>query len=150
GGIIDIYPMTEKYPVRIELFDDEIDSIRYFNADSQRSLEQINQIIINPAEEMLLTKEHLLSAGQQLEKLFNQTMSSLKTKSAKEKLLESVGHDIDRLKSGEKFTGIAIYNAYFYEQPANLLDYLDHDAIIVLDEMSRIQESANQLDLEED
>ncbi|HLQ83365.1 MAG TPA: transcription-repair coupling factor [Pseudogracilibacillus sp.] len=149
GGIIDIYPMTEKYPVRIELFDDEIDSIRYFNADSQRSLEQVNQITINPAEEMLLTEEHLLSAGQQLDKLFNQTMSSLKTKVAKEKLLESVGHDLERLKSGEKFSGIAIYNAYFYEQPANLLDYLNNDAIIVLDEMSRIQESANQLDLEE-
>src|SRR5699024_2289056 len=39
GGSIDIFPMTEKYPVRIVLFDDEIDSIRYFNADSLRPLE---------------------------------------------------------------------------------------------------------------
>src|SRR5690625_7793968 len=62
GGIIDIYPMTEKYPIRVELFDDEVDSIRYFNADTQRSLEQINEITIHPAEEILLTQNEFLSA----------------------------------------------------------------------------------------
>src|SRR5699024_10810399 len=114
GGIIDSYPMTEKYPIRVELFDDEVDSIRYFNTDTQRSLEQINEITIHPAEEILLTQNEFLSAGQKLENLLNETMKSLKTNTAKEKLLESVSYDIERLKSGEKFTGMSIYNAYFY------------------------------------
>lgn len=149
GGIIDVYPMTEKYPIRIELFDDEIDSIRYFNADTQRSLEQIKETTINPAEEILLTKENYLRAGQKLDSLLSETLTSLKTKVEKEKLIESVSHDIERLKAGEKFSGMSIYNAYFYDEPANLLDYLAKDAVIVLDEMSRIQESATQLDLEE-
>src|SRR5690625_3055019 len=99
GGIIDIYPMTEKYPIRVELFDDEVDSIRYFNADTQRSLEQINEITIHPAEEILLTQNEFLSAGQKLENLLNETIKSLKTNTAKEKLLESVSYDIERLKS---------------------------------------------------
>lgn len=149
GGIIDVYPMTESYPVRIELFDDEVDSIRHFNADTQRSLEQVSEIIINPAEEILLTQENFLSAGQKLEKLLSETVASLKTKSAKEKLIESVSYDIERLKAGEKFTGISIYNAYFYEEPASLLNYLAEDAVIFFDEMSRVQEAADQLEVEE-
>lgn len=149
GGIIDIYPMTEKYPIRVELFDDEVDSIRYFNADTQRSLEQIKEIIIHPAEEILLTQNEFLSAGQKLENLLNETIKSLKTNTAKEKLLESVSYDIERLKSGEKFTGMSIYNAYFYDEPANLLDYLAEDAVVFFDEMSRVQEAAEQLDNEE-
>lgn len=149
GGIIDIYPMTEKYPIRVELFDDEVDSIRYFNADTQRSLEQINEITVHPAEEILLTQNDFLSAGQKLEELLNETIKSFKTNTAKEKLLEAVSYDIERLKSGEKFTGMSIYNAYFYDEPANLLDYLAEDAIVFFDEMSRVQEAAEQLDNEE-
>src|SRR5699024_882067 len=57
GGIIDIYPVTEAYPIRIELFDNEVDSIRYFNADDQRSLSQLKEIMIGPATEILLTRE---------------------------------------------------------------------------------------------
>ena len=53
GGIIDIYPLTEENPWRIELWDDEIDSIRSFDAESQRSLENIDEITIYPATEKM-------------------------------------------------------------------------------------------------
>src|SRR5699024_2454435 len=58
GGIIDIYPLTEELPVRIELFADEIDSIRFFDVDSQRSEKKVNELMINPAEEVLLLPEN--------------------------------------------------------------------------------------------
>lgn len=51
GGIIDIYPLTEDNPWRIELWDDEVDSIRSFDAESQRSLENVDEITIYPAAE---------------------------------------------------------------------------------------------------
>ena len=51
GGIIDIYPLTEELPVRIELWDDEIDSIRSFDVESQRSVENLEEIAIYPASE---------------------------------------------------------------------------------------------------
>src|SRR5690625_4851098 len=57
GGIIDIYPVTEAYPIRIELFDNEVDSIRFFNAEDQRSLSQLEEVMIGPATEILLTQE---------------------------------------------------------------------------------------------
>ena len=53
GYIFDIYPVGEEYPVRIEFFDDEIDSIRYFDADNQKSLKNINNITIKPYWEFL-------------------------------------------------------------------------------------------------
>lgn len=57
GGILDIYPLTEEYPVRIELWDDEVDSIRSFDVKSQRSMENLDEIILYPAAE-LCPEEH--------------------------------------------------------------------------------------------
>ncbi len=57
GGILDIYPLTEEYPVRIELWDDEVDSIRSFDPESQRSMENLEELTLYPAAE-LSPKEH--------------------------------------------------------------------------------------------
>lgn len=51
GGILDIYPLTEEMPIRIEFWGDEIDSIRTFDVDSQRSVENLNEVVIFPADE---------------------------------------------------------------------------------------------------
>ena len=53
GGILDIYPLTEEQPVRIELWGDEIDSIRSFDAESQRSVQNLSEICVFPADELL-------------------------------------------------------------------------------------------------
>lgn len=58
GGIIDIYPLTEANPLRIELFDTEIDSIRSFSLEDQRSKEKVSEIQIGPATEVLLEAEN--------------------------------------------------------------------------------------------
>lgn len=54
GGILDIFPLTEELPVRIELWDDEVDSIRTFDPESQRSIVQLEEVVIYPAAEMIL------------------------------------------------------------------------------------------------
>ena len=54
GGILDIFPLTEENPVRIELWGDEIDSIRSFDAESQRSIENLDYVDIYPATELIL------------------------------------------------------------------------------------------------
>ena len=59
GGILDIFPLTEEMPVRIELWDTEVDSIRTFDLESQRSVEQMDRVTIYPASEMVLTKERI-------------------------------------------------------------------------------------------
>lgn len=68
GGIVDIFPLTEEVPVRIELWDDEVDSIRSFDPESQRSVEQLEKITIYPAAESILTKKQLEAGIERLEK----------------------------------------------------------------------------------
>lgn len=149
GGIIDIYPVTENYPIRIELFDDEIDSIRYFDADSQRSLEKLDHVEVGPATELLLTKEDILAGTQRLENAFADTLKNTKTIDSKERLVENIQYDIDRMGNLEHFQEMAKYIGFLYENPASLLDYLSEDGLLIFDEMSRIQETATHLDREE-
>lgn len=52
GGILDIYPLTEEYPVRVELWDDEVDSIRNFQVENQRSMENLEEVLIYPAAQL--------------------------------------------------------------------------------------------------
>ncbi|MGY0694529.1 transcription-repair coupling factor [Virgibacillus sp. FSP13] len=149
GGIIDIYPVTEEYPIRIELFDEEVDSIRYFDADTQRSLEKVTEINVGPATELLLTDEDVITGAERLEEALATTLKKVKTAEAKEKLNDVMAPDIERLKNLERFQEMNKYIGFLYNNPASLLDYLPKDGLIILDEMSRIQETATNLDTEE-
>ncbi|MFD2761407.1 transcription-repair coupling factor [Lentibacillus juripiscarius] len=149
GGIIDIYPVAEEMPVRIELFDDEIDSIRQFDPETQRSLEKLSSITAGPATEMLLTNEDRLAAANRLEEALASSLQKLTSTEAKEKLAETIEPDIDRLKNLEHFQELYKYIGFLYDNPASLLDYLPSDGLIIMDEMSRIEETAANLDTEE-
>ena len=59
GGILDIYPLTEETPIRIEFWGDEIDSVRTFDVDSQRSIENLEEVVIYPADEFPEEKERV-------------------------------------------------------------------------------------------
>lgn len=66
GGILDIYPPYLEAPIRIELFDTEVDSIRTFSADDQRSIDKLQKVRILPASEVILTKEERTSLASRL------------------------------------------------------------------------------------
>ena len=59
GGIIDIYPLTEECPYRIDMWDDEVDTIKTFDAESQRSIETVDSIVIYPAGEIVLSQDRI-------------------------------------------------------------------------------------------
>ncbi|WEG12727.1 transcription-repair coupling factor [Pullulanibacillus sp. KACC 23026] len=149
GGIVDIYPLTEAHPIRIEFFDDEVDSLRYFDSDTQRSIEKLQSITIGPAKELLLYPEHYENASVALETKLAATLKVVKKQAVKEALVEGVGQEISRLKEGMSFPGMAKYASLFYESPSTLLNYIGSKAVVVVDEISRIHEMAEQLDQEE-
>src|SRR5690625_2662130 len=120
GGIIDIYPVTQTHPFRIELFDDEVDSIRYFDANTQRSLDNVTTITIAPARELLVTNEDMMRAANLLEKKLIQSLRRMKASESKEMLEQSIQHDIDMLQATEKFQGMYKYSELFYENPNSL------------------------------
>lgn len=149
GGIIDIYPVTETHPIRIELFDDEIDSIRHFDANTQRSLENIEATTIVPAKELLVTKEDQLRAANRLEKQLKQALHKMSSSEAKVQLKEAIEEDIALLEEAELFQEMYKYSKLFYDEPNSLLDYLTEDSLIVFDDFNRVQEAATTLDTEE-
>ncbi|MDQ0300961.1 transcription-repair coupling factor (superfamily II helicase) [Salibacterium salarium] len=149
GGIIDVYSLTEENPVRIELFDTEIDSLRHFQADDQRSLEQLKEITIGPAQETILYSVHFEKAAAQLEQSLADTLSRVKDNEVKEKLQEHLGYEKEQLAEQSRFQGLYKYMEYFYEQPVTLLSYFSENTILFLDEISRVQEMAENLDKEE-
>ncbi|MCO7176931.1 transcription-repair coupling factor [Sporolactobacillus kofuensis] len=150
GGIIDIFPLTEEHPIRIELFDDEIDSVRFFDSESQRSLEMIQgSVRIGPARELLLYEENYATAVEKLEHAFAQTLSKMKDQKAQELLNERVGADREALKQHQPFSGMVKYASLFYSKKTTIYDYLPDNALVIFDEISRIQEMSEQLDREE-
>lgn len=149
GGIIDIYPLTEAKPLRIELFDTEVDSIRTFSIENQKSLEKMKTISIGPATEILLEPEHLSRMTDLLDDGLKNSLNKVKNDKTKNILLQNIGHELEQLRNGLKLEKVFKYISLAYEKPASLLDYLPEGGLVFLDEISRIQEISTSLEKEE-
>ncbi|MEC1262038.1 transcription-repair coupling factor [Bacillus swezeyi] len=149
GGIIDVYSLTEDNPIRIELFDTEIDSIRIFNTDDQRSLETRDTVEIGPAKELIVREEDRQRALEQMEKGLASSLKKLKLDKQKEILHQNIAEDKERLTEGNIGQEMVKYISYFYENPASLLDYFPKNTLLILDEISRVHEMEDQLQKEE-
>ncbi|WP_227939125.1 transcription-repair coupling factor [Alkalihalobacillus deserti] len=149
GGIIDLYPLTEKNPIRIELFDTEIDSIRTFEVDNQRSKEERKTVVIGPAQEIILQKSHYHRASQLLSEGLTVSLKKIKAKESKEKLSQHISYEIGQLKQQSTFQGMYKYMSLYYEGDHCLLSYLPEDTVITIDEISRVKEISDNLEKEE-
>ncbi|WP_078378386.1 transcription-repair coupling factor [Sutcliffiella halmapala] len=149
GGIIDIYPLTEELAIRIELFDDEVESIRSFSVEDQRSQEHMDRITIGPATEILITDQELEKGREILEKELSKTINKVKNDKVKQLLTENISYELEQLRNRQVFSELNKYLSFFYDKPASLLDFVPSNGVVVLDEISRIQETAESLDKEE-
>lgn len=149
GGIIDIYPITEPDPIRIELFDTEIISIRMFSSEDQRSIKKLEQVTIGPVGEAVFEPKHIENIILKLESGLSKSLKKIKDDKVKEKLVENISYELEQLKQGNKLDQIFKYLSLAYEKPASLIDYLPADGIVVFDEISRIHELNVSLEKEE-
>ena len=149
GGIVDIYPVYFEHPIRVEWFDDEVDSIRPFSVSDQRSFDKWEEVVISPAQELFASPDQLYQAGEKVEKLLGERLSVTKDTELREKLNQSIGYEIEQLKNGAYFTGMYKYISQIYPECQSLLDYMSRDALLILDEPNRIIESARQMEREE-
>jgi transcription-repair coupling factor (superfamily II helicase) len=141
GGIIDIFPASEDYPIRIELFDTEVDSIRTFDLETQRSVTKLKEVIIGPTVEWVIKPEHCRHAVTQVEHALQAQLRKTKNEQVKEKLVEHIGWEIEQLRNETLFQGIYKYISCFYEEAGTIIDYLPADTVVIFDEPARIQES---------
>lgn len=125
GSIIDIFTPNYENPIRIELFDDEIDSIREFDIYTQKSLDNKKDAIIIPSKVFIYPEEEILQRGIALaEEDVNKNTS------------EDIRYDILRLREREYFEGVEKYIEYFYEN-STLFEYFK-DTLFVLNDPNRI------------
>ncbi len=123
GGYLDLFPITAELPVRVELFDDEIDTMRTYDPASQRSVENVEYCAIPPATEVPLTAK-AREAG----------MRAMRRKPRLEAEYQS-------LKEGIAPQGTEKLLPLFYPE-AYITDYLPKDTVILIDEPQRVEESA--------
>ncbi|MBM7663426.1 transcription-repair coupling factor (superfamily II helicase) [Bacillus mesophilus] len=149
GGIIDIYPLTEELPVRIELFDTEVDSIRTFEVEDQRSKDKLDSFSFGPATEMLFEEHELQKGADRLEEGLARSLKKLKDEKLKKQFAENISREIEMIRDGQVLRQMFKYLSLFYEAPASLLDYLPEEGVIIVDEISRVQEMSETLEKEE-
>ncbi|MFU0769610.1 transcription-repair coupling factor [Staphylococcus pasteuri] len=148
GGIIDIYPLIGA-PVRIELFDTEIDSIRDFDVETQRSNDNLESIEITTASDYIITDEVINHLQTHLKEAYEET---------RPKIEKSVRNDLKETYESFKLFESTFFDhqllrrlvAFMYEQPSTIIDYFSKDVVIAVDEYNRIKETEETLTTEVD
>ena len=141
GSIIDIGTQDANY--RIELFDDEVDSIRSFEIESQRSLDKLEEIIIYPIEDLILREDEKEKIAERIKKDISKTKLEGKEK---DRLSEKFLRYVDRLENQETIINKDLILPYVdQDQVGSFLDYLD-DFIFLIEEPSRIVEREEELE----
>ena len=135
GDILDIYELTAELPYRLEFFGDEIDGIRQFDSDSQKSLDNLEHIIVSPADDIILTREDYHRAEKALE-------SAVSKAEGPHKDVLSVTIDGYRHKDLRKFLSL------FYDKAYTLFDYLPKGTPVFIDDFQKIVDRHGRLELE--
>lgn len=149
GSIIDIYPLTSEYPVRIDLFDDEIDSLRLFDVETQRSLSDVENILIPPAMDQVVTKDELANAASVLDEVLSKKIDGIKDIDRKNQLTAYKNYTVGEWGSGHPTDDISQYIDMIYEEKYHLSDYLSHDDLVVFDDYSRMIDTEKEILREE-
>ncbi len=152
GGIIDIFPLTEENPVRIELWDDEVDSIRYFDIESQRSIERVEEVMIYPAKEIILSEDKLADGIEKIKAELKKCEAKLRGSGKIEeahRLKVGVSEVLEEMTTLRDSVSLDSYIEYFCENTVSLLDYFPkEDTVIFVDEPTRVAERAEVVELE--
>jgi transcription-repair coupling factor (superfamily II helicase) len=137
GGVIDIFPISADRPVRIELFGDEIESLRAFDPASQRSVSPIDHLIVAPAREAM--PKFSRAAAEKLANWF----ASLPEP---ETDVASARADHPELMAEAAFPTLEFYLPTFYSTSASLLDYLPDEALVIVDDWTTLEDTVGALE----
>ncbi len=127
GEIIDIFPITEPEPVRLDFFDNELESIKSFDVETQRSTEQLSSVAIFPAQEVLFSKTTTQNALDGLQSIKTNTVPQL---------YHSV---VEQIESNVGFPGMENLLPLFYSSTATVLDYFSQSPWVLFLEKSAVK-----------
>lgn len=139
GDILDIFEMTQEYPYRLEFFGDEIDGIRQFDIDTQKSLKQLESVQISPADDIILQDADFERAKKKLE-------GYLVTASEEQRAYLS--EVLSTTENHFKHSNIRRFLSIFYEKEWGILDYIPEGTPLFVDDFQKIVDRNAKLDLE--
>lgn len=152
GGIIDIFDLTEENPYRIELWGDDIDSIRSFDVLSQRSIEQLDEVKIYPATEMPISGKDKQEGLERIKKDAQKVEDSFRKAHNPEyatRIKNSVKSLMEQIEEYGVMANLDSYISYFYDEPASMFDLLSkEETIFFIDEPLRVKEHIKAVELE--
>ena len=141
GGILDIYSPASDAPVRAEFFGDELDTMGYFDPDTQRRTENISSVVILPVGE---TQPKLHNNGIEglCCNLQNLIAKQKRRKTPHEDLIKTLERDLEKYENGLQNPASDRYMALIYPENANAFSYVPEDAIVILCDQSNLHRSA--------
>ena len=141
GGILDIYSPAADMPVRAEFFGDELDTMGYFDIDTQRRTENIDSLVVLPVGE---TQPCLHPGGIEglCKDLTSQITRQRRRKNLNEPLIATLSKDLEKYENGLSNPASARYMALIYPEFATAMDYLPENALVILCDQSSLHRSA--------
>lgn len=151
GGILDIFPMSSECPFRVELWGEEIDSIRSFDVESQRSIENVEQLSVYPAAEMILSEDRIKAGIKRIDKEHKVYAKELKDQFKTEEYAR-INREIESLKEELEYfhsaMGVDGYIGFFYEELCSFLAYMPKDTLILVDDPDKVIARAEACQIE--
>ena len=142
GEIVDIFPLGFDKPIRIDFFDDEIETIKYFDTDTQRSNERLNKAIIMPVSEFIYDDKELEIVKSKLLEF----KSQFELSQIEEDMYQ---RDIEALILHEDLSRMSRYLSLFDDTHSNILSFIDNKRVYVIDPVG-VKDSYNNLRMDLD
>lgn len=139
GGILDIYPVNCDMPCRIEFFDIEIDSMRWFSEETQRSVDQCDELNIYPAREIVYDRSEIGAIAGRIREALAQTLPHISSE-LRPLLTKNIERYVEKLHDSHYFTGVDKFIPYLIEKKASLFDYLNGKHLVFFEESQRTRE----------
>ena len=148
GDILDVFPADGDRPIRVDLFGDEVETLRYFDPDSQRSAEKIESVTVAAAHEPFFTRERMARAAETLKAQATAHQQKMQkageTAERIERLRDSAESDIVRIGQAAYFPGIERYLPILHPDAVTALDYLPKNGLAVFDEPAQMRSHAER------
>lgn len=141
GDLIDIFPLTADHPVRIELFDTDVDSLRIFDEGDQRSMDNVDTVTIPPASDLIVPAEQLKQAAAQLQKQMTAVFAKA-VPSVQDALQANLANTITDFNQGDLGEKANLFREVLFGGDYGLLDYLPAAGTVFLDDYARINDQA--------
>lgn len=140
GDILDIYPLDQENPVRIEFFGDEVDTIKEFDLSTQRSQREIKRLVVGPAQDRVFSADAISQAAAEIKAAMSESKADQKA------VKDHFTQVLDELNDGGLPSNYAFLIDFLIKKPSSLVDYLAKDGLLFLDDLPLIKQAVETVD----